>query len=123
MGLPWESRWKMNANYINLFFLSPNPLINLLPNRILAFLHIQLFIKHMLICLQKIKIPTAIFANAIVAFFQPTCFHNKSNLGTKSLSWPSMTMHTLHLTYVTFPSTPTIDFAQGNFATHESWKR
>jgi hypothetical protein len=26
MGLPCESRWKMNANYTNFFFLSPKPL-------------------------------------------------------------------------------------------------
>ncbi len=105
------------------FSFHQNPFNNLLPNKTLAFLHIQLFIKHMLICFQKLKIPTTTFVNAIVALFRPTCFHNKSKLGTRSLSYLSMIVHTLHLTYVTFPTTPTINFAQGNFATHEFRKQ
>ncbi len=58
-----------------------------------------------------------------MAFLWATCFHNKSNLGTKSLFHPSMIMYTLHLTYVTFPSTPTIDSTRGNFVAHESRKQ
>jgi len=65
-------------------------------------------------------IPTP--TNAIVANLQPTCFHKKSNLATKSLSLSSMTLQALHLTCVTFPSTPTTNFAQGNLVVHESWK-
>lgn len=123
----WVCLGKVGGKWMQIALISfsfhQNPFNNLLPNKILTYLRIQLFIKHMLICLQKIKIPTTTFVNAIVAFFQPTCFHNKSNLDTRSLSYLSMIVHTLHFTYVTFPSTPMINSAQGNFATHESWKQ
>ncbi len=71
---------------------------------------------------KKIKSQITTPIDVIATFFWPTCFHNESNLGTRSLSCPLMIVHTLHLTYVTFPLIPTTNFAQGNFATHEFWK-
>jgi len=73
MGLPWESRWKMNANYSNFSPFHQNPFNNLLPNKILPFFHIQLFINHMLIHFLKNKFPN--------------CHHMSMQL------WPSFDQH------------------------------
>jgi hypothetical protein len=94
---------------------------NLPQHKISTSLHIELLNDHVLVCFQEIYIPHYHPTNAIVANLWPTCFHKESNLATKSLSLPSMTLQTLHLTCVTFPLTPTIDFSQGNLVVHESW--
>jgi hypothetical protein len=65
---------------------------------------------------------TATFAIKVTTFLWPTCFHKESSFNTRSLSHSSILLQTLHLTWCTFPSTPTTYSTQGNFATHVSWK-
>jgi hypothetical protein len=101
-----------------------NPFNNLFPNKIFVPLYIKLLIGHMLIFKRSTN---HLFSHPQVqlwpSFCQHTCFNKDSHLSTKSFSQPSITLQTLHLTCVTFPTTPTTNFTQGNFVAHEFWKQ
>jgi len=68
--MPWESRLEMSANCIIIIFFPLKPPQQLVAKQILISLHIQLFIKHLLIRFQKMKIPNATPVDAIMAFLQ-----------------------------------------------------
>ncbi len=93
----------------------------LLPNSILAPLYIQF--NHMLISFQKVKLLHYHTHKSNWRLLLNNMFPQKIQLGHQKFILPFHDIANFPFYMcVVFPSTPTIDSAQGSFVAHEYWK-